>query len=128
MHSLFFVAHLGGGCMKLLTDQNRTPIPQYKNPETGNFEAIEGKYGANSFLQKGTVAEEAWEGNSDIVKTFPSDRYGFSVVNDGTEDLLFEINNQTRRVKPGEAYNGLFNAFTQVVIISNSSYRAEVLS
>lgn len=114
--------------MKLLTDQNRTPIPQYKNPTTGNFEAIEGKYGANSFLQKGTVAEEAWEGSSDIVKTFPGERFGFSIVNDGTEDLTFEINNQTRRVKPGEAYNSLFNAFSQVTIIANSFYRAEVLS
>lgn len=113
---------------EIITDSKKQPVPQYFNPKTDQYEVIQGKDGANSFLQKGTVAEEAWEGNSDITQTFPKERYGFSIVNDGTQDLSFIINGQTRKVKPGEAYYSLFNAFTSVTILTTSVYRAEVLS
>lgn len=113
---------------EIITDSKKRPIPQYYNPATDQYEVIEGKDGANSFIQKGTVAEEAWEGNTDITKTFPSNRYGFSIVNDGTTDLTFIINNQSRKVKPGEAYYSLFQAFSSVTILTTSPYRAEVLS
>lgn len=112
---------------EIIKDSGRQPVPQYYNPDNDQYEVIQGKDGANSFIQKGTVAEESWEGSTDITKTFPT-RYGFSVVNDGTADLTFIINNQTRRVKPGESYYSLFNGFTSVTILTTSSYRAEVLS
>lgn len=112
----------------IIKDINKEAVPQYFNKDTDQYEVIEGYHGANSFIQKGTVAEESWEGNVDVAKSFPSNRYGFAVVNDGTSDLTFTINNQTRRVKPGEAYYSLFKAFTTVTIITNSLYRAEVFS
>lgn len=113
---------------EIITDSKKQPVPQYYNPKKDQYEVIEGYQGANSFIQKGTIAEESWEGSADVVKTFPGNRYGFSIVNDGMEDLTFVINNQTRRVKPGEGYYSLFQAFTSVAILTNSSYRAEVLS
>lgn len=112
----------------LVTDVNRKPVPQYFNPKTDQYEAISGRFGATDFIQKGTIAEEAWEGTANITKTFPSLRYGLSIVNDGIADLTFTVNGQTRRVKPGESYSSLFNAFTSVVISASSAYRAEVLS
>lgn len=112
---------------KIIRDADRWPVPQYFNKESNRYEAIEGKDGANSFIQKGTVAQEAWEGSVNITKTFPSNRYGFSIMNDGTADLTFTINGNTRRVKPGEGYNALFTAFTSVTIEATSAYRAEVL-
>lgn len=112
----------------ILLDKDKRPIPQYFNRLTNQYEPIEGLFGANSFLQKGTVAEEAWEGSESILKTFPSVRYGFSIVNDGTADLSFTINEQNRRVKPGEAYSSLFQPFNSVYIEASSFYRAEVLS
>lgn len=112
----------------LITDRDKKPAPQYYNPETDRYEVIQGYDGANAFIQKGTVAEEAWEGNSDITKDFPTNRYGFSIVNDGDADLTFTINGQTRRVKPGESYHSLFKAFQSVTINATSFYRAEVLS
>lgn len=112
----------------IIKDKNKEPVPQFFNDKTDQFEVIKGYAGANSFIQKGTVAEESWEGNSSIVKQFPEPRYGFSIVNDGTADLTFDINGQIRRVKPGEAYSSLFKGFTSVSIVAESFYRAEVLS
>lgn len=112
---------------QIIVDKDRRPVPQYFNPVTNQYEVIEGSNGANSFIQKGTVAQEAWEGSSNITKTFTSNRYGFSILNDGTADLTFTINGNTRRVKPGEGYNALFPAFTSVTITASSAYRAEVL-
>lgn len=113
---------------EIIKDSKKQPIPQYFNPSTNQFEAIQGYGGANAFIQKGTVAEESWEGNTSIVKQFQDSRYGFSIVNDGTTDLTFDINGQVRRVKPGESYYSLFKAFTSVSIVAESLYRAEVLS
>lgn len=108
-------------------DKDRRPAPNYFNPKTNQYEVIQGRDGANSFIQLGTVAQESWEGSSNITKTFPANRYGFSVMNDGTGDLTFTINGQTRKVKPGEGYSALFPAFTSVTITASSAYRAEVL-
>ena len=112
---------------KIITDIDRRPVPQYFNEKTNQYEPIKGRDGANSFIQLGTVAQEAWEGSANITKTFPSNRYGFSIMNDGTADLTFTINGQTRRVKPGEGYSALFPAFTSITITATSAYRAEVL-
>lgn len=112
---------------KIIRDVDRWPIPQYFNKQTNMYEVIEGRDGANSFIQLGTVAQESWEGSVNITKTFPANRYGFSIMNDGTADLAFTINGNTRTVKPGEGYNALFPAFTSVTITATSAYRAEVL-
>lgn len=111
----------------IITDKDRRPAPQYFNENTNQYEVIKGRYGANSFIQLGTVAQESWEGSASITKTFPTNRYGFSIMNDGTADLTFTINGNTRTVKPGEGYNSLFAAFTSVIITASSAYRAEVL-
>lgn len=113
---------------KIIRDADRLPVPQYFNESTNQYEPIKGRDGANSFIQLGTIAKEAWEGSGNITKTFPANRYGFSILNDGTGDLTFSINGQTRRVKPGEGYSALFSAFTQVTINTTSDYRAEVLT
>jgi hypothetical protein len=106
---------------------NGKPAPTYQNDETGNWELIKGTLGGPYYTHRGTVAQEAWEGNATITKTFNENRYGFSVVNDGTTDLTFTINSQTRRVKPGESYSSLFDPFTSITITTTSAYRAEVL-
>lgn len=106
---------------------NGKPAPTYKNDKTGEWELIEGTLGGPYYTHRGTVATEAWEGSSNITQTFTEDRYGFSIVNDGTTDLTFTINSQTRTVKPGEAYNALFDPFTSITITTTSAYRAEVL-
>lgn len=101
--------------------------PQYYNPRTNQYEVIKGDHGANSFIQLGTVAMESWEGSTNIIKTFPSNRFGFSAINDGTADMTFTINGNTRRLEPGDAYEALFEPFTSVSIVASSPYRAEVL-
>jgi hypothetical protein len=111
----------------IITDKDKRPAPQYFNDGTNQYEVIKGRYGANSFIQLGTIAAESWEGSITETRNFPSDRYGFSVINDGTADLTFTINGQTRKLLPGEGYDALFEAFTSVQINASSPYRAEVL-
>jgi len=103
------------------------PAPQYFNKQGNKFEFIEGEHGANAFIQKGTVAMESWQGNANEVRTFPSERFGFSIVNDGLTDVTFTINGNTRVVKKYEVYGALFEPFTAVDIVTTSAYRAEVL-
>ncbi|TYR75588.1 hypothetical protein FZC79_10500 [Rossellomorea vietnamensis] len=111
----------------IITDKDRRPSPQYFNPDTNQYEVITGRNGANAFIQLGTVAMESWEGSANITKTFPSERFGFAIMNDGDADLSFTINGNARTVKPGEGYSALFEAFTSVQIVADSSFRAEVL-
>jgi hypothetical protein len=101
--------------------------PQFYDETAGDYIIAKGSDGAPYYRARGTIAMEAWEGSANITKTFTDNRYGFSVVNDGTADLTFTINSQTRKVKPGENYYALFEAFTTVTIAATSSYRAEVL-
>jgi len=101
--------------------------PQYYNPATNTYEVIQGSHGANSFIQLGTVAMEAWEESVSSTKTFASNRFGFSAVNLGTTVMTFTINGQTRSLNPREAYSNLFEPFTSVSIVANSLYKAEVM-
>lgn len=112
---------------ELPRDGKNQPIPAYYNAEADKYEALVGALGGPYYTHRGTVAMEAWEGSANITKTFTSSRYGFSIVNDGTADVSFTINGQTRKVKPGESYNALFEPFTTVTIAAASAYRAEVL-
>jgi hypothetical protein len=101
--------------------------PQFFDEQKDEYSIAKGDNGTPFYRARGTIAMESWEGSADVTNTFDSNRYGFSVVNDGTADLTFIINEQTRRVKPGEGYNALFEPFTNVSIIATSPYRAEVL-
>ncbi|MBT2727827.1 hypothetical protein J7E63_12850 [Bacillus sp. ISL-75] len=100
--------------------------PQFFDETIGDWVLAQGSDGAAYFRARGTIAMEAWTDTAPIT-TFPSNRYGFSIVNDGTADLNFTINDQTRKVKPGEGYSALFEAFTSVTIAATTAYRAEVL-
>jgi hypothetical protein len=101
--------------------------PQFYDESVGEYVIAKGSDGAPYYRARGTIAMEAWEGSANITKTFTDKRYGFSVMNDGTANLTFTINTQTRTVKPGEAYSALFEPFTTVTIAATTAYRAEVL-
>lgn len=116
-----------GSTDKELVRAKNIPAPQYYNPLADRYEVITGSHGANAFIQKGTVAMESWQGNTNEVRTFPTERFGFSIVNDGTTDVTFTINGNTRVVKKYESYGALFDPFVAVGIVTTSAYRAEVL-
>jgi hypothetical protein len=101
--------------------------PQFYDEKVDAYVIAKGENGAPYYRERGSVAMEAWEGSSNVTKTFTSERWGFAVVNDGTADLTFTINGQTRKVLPGEGYSALFEPFTTVTISATSAYRAEVL-
>jgi hypothetical protein len=101
--------------------------PQFYDETIDDYVIAKGSDGAPYYRARGSIAMEAWEGSSNTTQTFTDSRYGFSVVNDGTTDLTFTINGQTRKVKVGESYSALFQPFTSVTINATSAYRAEVL-
>lgn len=91
-----------------------------KPKQVSNFPIVQ------NVLVTGGNAKEVWEGNADLIKTFPSNRFGFSIINEGIADLNFTINGVTRKVKPGWGYTNKFDAFLSVEIKATSLYRAEV--
>lgn len=110
---------------EVLKDKKGQPVPVYYNPDTDQYEIYQGANGAAYFFERGKVAMEAWDNTSPIT-SFPSNRYGFFISNDGTANLTFTINSTTRTVKPGETYQAVFEAFTSLTISATSAYRAEV--
>lgn len=118
---------------KSLKDANGKIAPQHYDESLEEWDFTKGEGGAlytklvDSVALKGSIAMESWEESVSSTKTFPTPRYGFSIVNDGTEDVTFTINEQTRRVKQDENYSAIFEAFTEVVIVASTLYRAEVL-
>jgi hypothetical protein len=111
---------------KDLKTANGKIAPQFYDPTLDDYVIAQGDNGTPFYRARGTIAMEAWT-NTNPITTFPSARYGFSIVNDGTSDLTFTINGNVRTVKPGENYNALFEAFTSLSINATGAYRAEVL-
>lgn len=100
--------------------------PQFYDETLDDYVIANGSDGAPFYRERGSIAMEAWD-QSNPVTNFPSNRYGFSIINEGTTDLTFTINGVTRTVRVGEAYSALFEAFTSVDISGATAYRAEVL-
>jgi hypothetical protein len=111
---------------KDLQTANGKIAPQFYDASLDAYVIAQGDNGTPFYRARGTVAMEAWTNVSPIT-TFPDNRYGFSIVNDGTADLTFTINTFTRTVKVGEAYSALFDPFTSLTITATGAYRAEVL-
>lgn len=110
---------------KDLQTANGKIAPQFYDEDADLYQIAKGSDGAPIFQMRGTIAMEAWD-NTAPITTFPSNRYGFSIVNDGTADLTFTINSTTRKVKSGESYEAKFPGFTTLSITATSAYRAEV--
>jgi hypothetical protein len=100
--------------------------PQFYDEVLDDYVIAHGENGAPYYRARGSIAMESWT-EANPMTSFPSLRYGFSIVNDGTADLSFTINGYTRTVRPGEGYNALFEPFKSLTINATSAYRAEVL-
>lgn len=110
----------------LLTDRGGKPVPQYYNEKDNRYEVITGNHGANSFIERGRIIKDAFNGSSTVTKSYPTKMYGFAIVNDGDSDLTVSINSFNIVVKSGEAFDDLFDPFTTVTVSGNSAFRAVV--
>lgn len=110
---------------KDLQTANGKIAPQFYDVDADAYVIATGSQGYPYFVERGTVACEAWTDTAPIT-SFSGNRYGFFIVNDGTADLTFTINTITRTVKSGENYEAKFDAFTSVTVNATSAYRAEV--
>lgn len=98
------------------------PTPQYFDSETGEFEVLTGRDGANAFIEKGQVTVEAFGGSESVTKTYATKKFGVSVINTGTADLTFTVNEITVPVYPGTAFSSLFEGFTEITIDTTSNF------
>lgn len=110
----------------ILRDKDGNPVPQYYNPQTGAFEALQGYNGANSFHEQGTIIVDMWSGSTNITKTLPKPCQTFSIINDGNADITVTIGTFNFVVKVDESFEGKFPLFTSVTITTTSAYRAYV--
>ena len=110
----------------IITDVDRRPVPQYFNPGTNQYEVIQGRYGANSFIERGRIVKDAFSGSSDTTKNYQSNMYGFAIVNDGNNELTVTIGSIVLTVKPSEGFDDLFDPFTSVKVAGSSAFRAVV--
>ncbi|WP_085521434.1 hypothetical protein [Tuberibacillus sp. Marseille-P3662] len=76
----------------------------------------------------GSIVEEAWDGSTNETKTFNKGMTGFSLINDGSSNVVVTINNIKITTKPGEVFEGHFHKFMEVNIIASDKYRALVMS
>lgn len=117
---------MGYGTKSILRDQNSNPIPQYFNPATDQYEALQGYNGANSFHEQGTIMVDMWSGSANVTKTFGKSCQTFAIINDGTTDITVNIGTFTFVVKADESFEGKFPLFTSLTITTTSPYRAYV--
>lgn len=111
---------------KPLVRAQGVPAPQYYNVELDQYEAITGKYGANSFIERGRIVKDYFSGNSDITRNYSEDMFGLAIVNDGASSIFVSVGTFTIQVKPGEAFDDLFDAFTSVTVEAATEYRLVV--
>ncbi|MHC8516763.1 hypothetical protein [Sporosarcina sp. ITBMC105] len=109
----------------LVLAQNR-PAPQYYNRTYDRYEVIEGRDGANSFIEKGRTIFDTYSGSTSVVRNYSEKAFGFAITNDGLADLTFMIHGLTITVKPGETFDDLFEPFTSVQVTATDDYRLVV--
>lgn len=110
----------------IITDAGKRPVPQYFNPITNQYEVIEGRYGANAFIERGRTVKDTFSGETSVTKNYQAKMYGFAIVNDGSADLTVTIGAHSFVVKPGEGFDDLFDPFTSVQVSGDSAFRAVV--
>jgi hypothetical protein len=108
----------------MLRSKEGVAIPQYFNPKTEQFEALEGQGGAG-FFQYAPVLDY-WEGTGDTNKTFDGARSSVLVSNDGASDIILTVNDMAFRIKPTEVFDEFLAPFTTLTIATASTYRGWV--
>jgi len=111
---------------KPLVRAQGVPAPQYYNAKTQQYEVIEGSYGANSFIERGRLVKDVFNGSSTVSKTYATNMYGFGIVNDGEADLTVTINTFDIVVRPGESFDDLFDPFQSLIVTATDNFRAVV--
>lgn len=110
-----------------LVRANGVIAPQYYNSDTDRYEFLQGIGGAAWYRVRGTVVKDVINDDENVTKNYPDEMYGFSIVNDGTSDLTFNINGLEIIVKENEAFSNLFDGFTQIEINASDDFRAVVM-
>lgn len=106
---------------------NGLTAPQYYNPGADQYEYLHGIGGAAWYRVRGTVVKDTINANEDVTRTYGEDMYGFSIINDGVDDVVFTIGNIILMVKENEAFSSLFEPFRTVNIVATGEFRAVIM-
>jgi hypothetical protein len=101
---------------RIIRDMDGNPIPQYYNPATDAYESAQGNNGAVSMYLKGYSVADAFSATGTVTHNFTQTMFGFTLQNDGPNDLSFSIGSVTITVKSGECFQERFQPFTSVTI------------
>lgn len=71
---------------------------------------------------EGTIVDSV-AGSGNLAHIFSAPCRGFSILNDGTADLTFQIGNITVPVKSGSTFDDKFFIFKQVTIAATSTFK-----
>lgn len=113
-------------------NRETNPVPGEKSGYTPQHALSDGSFvntGETNPLptrEYSIIIKEVWQGSSSVTKNFGTNMYGFSIINDGGSDITVDILTHSIVVKPGESFEGSFDAFTTLDITATSSYRAVV--
>jgi hypothetical protein len=112
---------------RIKTDFDGKPTPQYFDVELDSYEPQHGLAGAASVHVIGTLVHDAWEGSSTTTRNLTKQCVGVNLKNDGTSDIVLNINDLSITIKAGEHYSAKFQPFTVLTLTTTSPYRAEVM-
>lgn len=108
----------------ILRDMGRIPVPQYFNASRDEYQVVNGRKGATFVQLFGLAAKEPFSGAEDTNYVFSEPMYGFVIKNDGNTPLTFTIHGFTFTVMADEVFEDYFEPFSQVKIVTTSSFRA----
>ncbi|MBB6446450.1 hypothetical protein [Bacillus benzoevorans] len=111
---------------RIKTDIEGKAAPQVWNDDIDDYQANNGRHGAASMYQLGSIVHDAWSGSANATKTFTKQCFGFALKNDGAGDVVVTIGTLTFTIKAGESFNGNFEPFSEITIATTSAYRALV--
>lgn len=106
---------------------NGLTAPQYYNPAIDGYEYLHGVGGAAWYRVRGTVVKDTISASVDVTRSYGEDMYGFSIINDGVDDVTFTIGNIMLTIKENEAFSSLFEPFRTVNITATGDFRAVIM-
>lgn len=72
----------------------------------------------------GTVVKDTWSGNANITKTFTAPRNTLLIANDGSTDVVLNVNGLSFTIKSTEVFDERLDPFTTLTLSTTSAYRA----
>lgn len=102
------------------------PGPKYFIEKANQYEVIARRVGANTFIEKGHVVNDAFSGSATVTKTYNTSIFDLGIVNDGTLDLTISKNAFSVITKPTNKVDDLFSPNKSITITATGALKSVV--